>query len=108
MVGRRCVIYVRISRDKTGGGLGVARQEADCRALAARHGLIVLHVYVDNDMSAYSGKPRKGYRKLMADIEHGRTDVVVAWHGDRLHRSPPSIWRATSPRATRGTCPPTP
>ncbi len=34
----RAAIYVRISYDRTGAGLGVARQEEDCRALCERNG----------------------------------------------------------------------
>lgn len=45
-------------------------------------------VYVDNDLSAYSGKPRPEYRRLLAAIEAGEVGAVVAWHNDRLHRSP--------------------
>ncbi len=81
-------IYVRISSDVFGEGLGVARQEADCRGLAERHGWSVQDVYIDNDVSAFSGKPRPSYRRLLDDIDSGRLDGVIAWHGDRLHRSP--------------------
>ena len=45
-------------------------------------------VYVDNDVSAYSGRPRPQYRRLCEDIKAGGIDVVVAWHPDRLHRRP--------------------
>ena len=79
-------IYVRISRDRAGGGLGVSRQEADCRALATRLGWGVVAVYSDNDISAYSGKPRPGYRGLIAALEAGTVGAVLAWHTDRLHR----------------------
>ncbi len=34
-------IYCRISKDRTGAGLGVERQEEDCGALAASLGLDV-------------------------------------------------------------------
>lgn len=84
----RAAIYARISRDREGAGLGVDRQEADCRELAARHGWTVVSVYRDNDLSAYSGKPRPGYRVLLDQVSAGAVDVVVAWHTDRLHRSP--------------------
>lgn len=84
---RRAIIYCRISRDRIGAGLGVERQEADCRALAARLGFLVVLVLVDNDLSAYSGKPRPGYKQLLEMIAAGDVDVVLAWHGDRLHRS---------------------
>jgi DNA invertase Pin-like site-specific DNA recombinase len=80
-------IYARISRDREGAGLGVERQEADCRELAAKLGWHVTDVYVDNDLSAYSGKPRPGYRRLLADIDAGRYSGVLVWHTDRLHRS---------------------
>lgn len=80
-------IYARISDDKTGAGLGVARQEADCRALAESQGFTVHAVYADNDISAYSGKKRPGYQKMLADIAEKRVGVVIAWHNDRLHRN---------------------
>jgi len=84
----RAGIYVRISSDALGEGLGVARQESDCRGLAERRGWSVQDVYTDNDVSAFSGKPRPSYRRLLEDIGSGRIDGVIAWHGDRLHRSP--------------------
>jgi site-specific DNA recombinase len=42
-------IYTRISDDTEGEGLGVARQEQDCRALCERKGWTVADVYPDND-----------------------------------------------------------
>jgi DNA invertase Pin-like site-specific DNA recombinase len=84
----RVVLYCRISQDGEGQGLGVARQEADCRHLAERRGWDVADVYVDNDLSAYSGKTRPAYRRLLGEIEAGRVEAVVAWHPDWLHRSP--------------------
>ncbi len=79
-------IYCRISSDKTGAGLGVERQEADCRELADRLGLEVKHVLVDNDISAYSGKKRPGYEELLRLIESGDIHTVISWHTDRMHR----------------------
>lgn len=82
------MIYARISKDRAGAGLGVDRQLADCRDLAEREGWVVTAERTDNDLSAYSGKLRPGYRALLADIDHGRADAVIAWHTDRLHRRP--------------------
>jgi site-specific DNA recombinase len=79
-------VYARISEDREGGGLGVERQENDCRELAERLGVRVVAVHVDNDISAYSGKPRPGYDALVKSIEAGDIGVVLAWHSDRLHR----------------------
>ncbi|MGW0169524.1 recombinase family protein [Streptomyces sp. NPDC003343] len=87
----RAVIYVRISQDRSGAHLGVDRQREDCEALAERNGWQVVETYIDNDLSAYSGKPRPGYRRMLADLEQGTATVVVAWHTDRLHRSPTEL-----------------
>lgn len=79
-------VYLRISQDREGAGLGVERQRADCLALAERQGWTVAEVYTDNDRSAFNGKPRPGYARLLEDIREGRVDGVLAWHTDRLHR----------------------
>ena len=83
-------IYCRISDDREGAGLGVARQEQDCRPICHRHGYPDerIRVYADNDRSAYSGKPRPEYAQLLADIRSGEVTFLTAWHNDRLHRSP--------------------
>jgi site-specific DNA recombinase len=88
---RRAAIYTRISQDRTGAGLGIERQEADCRALAERLGWEIVAVHSDNDLSAYSGKPRPGYRALLADLRAGVANAVVVWHTDRLHRHPSEL-----------------
>ena len=84
----RATVYARISSDRTGAGLGVQAQEADCRALATTLGATVVSVHADNDISAYSKKPRPGYRALLADVRAGAVNAVLVWHTDRLHRSP--------------------
>lgn len=80
------MVYVRISRDRAGESLGVQRQEEECRELCARNGWHIVVVLVDNDVSAYSGKRRPGYERLLELIGAGDVDVVVAWNTDRLHR----------------------
>jgi DNA invertase Pin-like site-specific DNA recombinase len=88
----RASIYCRISKDRVGAGLGVTTQEKDCRDLAASLGATVIEpVLADNDVSAYSGKPRPGYRKLLERIASNQTDAVLVWHTDRLHRSPAEL-----------------
>src|ERR1039458_154791 len=81
-------IYTRISDDRTGSHLGVTRQREDCEALAQRLGWPASDYYEDNDLSAYSGKPRPEYRRMLDDLRSGRIDAIVAWHPDRLYRSP--------------------
>jgi DNA invertase Pin-like site-specific DNA recombinase len=100
----RAAIYARISHDpdkkngdqrddeaqppgKGGDGLGVARQEQDCRELAAHLHLNVTDVYVDNDLSAYSGKRRPGFEDMLDAMKNHQFDVLLCWHTDRLYRS---------------------
>lgn len=84
----QAAIYTRISSDQDGTGLGVARQAQDCRALAEKLGWTVAEEYVDNDVSAYSGKKRPAYRRMLADVAAGRRDGVLIYHPDRLTRRP--------------------
>lgn len=87
----RAIIYCRISRDREGAGLGVTRQREDCEMLAKQLNVEIIAVYSDNDLSAYSGKPRPGYKKLLDALRAGHADTVLAWHTDRLHRSPAEL-----------------
>lgn len=81
-------LYVRISRDREGAGLGIERQEADCRALANRLGWRGTEVVADNDISAASGAPLPAYRGMLDAVRSGEVKAVLAWHTDRLHRRP--------------------
>jgi site-specific DNA recombinase len=80
-------IYARISSDPSGSALGVSRQIEDCKSWAHKQGTVIAEVYIDNDVSAYSGKLRPSYRRMCEDIKQGVRDGVIAWHPDRLHRS---------------------
>lgn len=84
----RALIYRRISSDPTGRAAGVQRQHDDCHALADQLGWTVLDgiLDADNDISAYSGKVRPQYQKLLDELRAGRADAVLAWHPDRLYR----------------------
>ena len=83
-------IYVRISRDAEGTALGVERQLQDCQKLCEGRSW-AFRVYEDNDVSAYSGKPRPKYSEMMGDVSAGKIKRIVAWHPDRLHRSPKEL-----------------
>src|SRR5205807_4449593 len=84
-------VYARISSDRDGTQLGITRQLGDCRTLAERRGWAVAAEYVDDEVSAYNGKPRPAYRRLLADLRDGLVDAVVVWHLDRLHRQPKEL-----------------
>ena len=87
---KRAAIYCRISDDREGKGLGVARQERELREVCATKGLEVVRVFSDNDISAsrYSHKRRPGYGALLDAIKAGELDVVAVWDLDRLCRRP--------------------
>jgi site-specific DNA recombinase len=39
-------------------------------------------------VSAYSGKARPAYTRMLADLADGLREAVIVWHMDRLHRRP--------------------
>lgn len=82
----KAAIYLRISKDSTGEGLGVTRQLEDCTEHAKALDWEVVEVYVDNDVSATSGKVRPNYQRMLADMDAGAVESIVAWHADRLYR----------------------
>lgn len=79
-------IYCRISRDVTGQGSGIDRQELECRNFAETNNLPVDEIYTDNDISAYSGKTRPAYRAMIERLKTGAHEGVIVWHVDRLYR----------------------
>jgi site-specific DNA recombinase len=101
----KAVIYARISNDpkkaadgqpdadgerrtqRGGDGLGVERQEQDCREIAEQNGWPVTEVFVDNDLSAFSGKRRPRFEALLDAMKNGEVDALICWHTDRLYRS---------------------
>jgi len=85
---RNAAIYVRISSDQDGLGLGVERQLKDCVRLAQDLGWQVAEVYQDNDVSASTGRARPAYLRMVDDIARGERDGVLVYHQDRLHRDP--------------------
>ena len=98
----RAAIYARISRDTTGEGLGVERQLADCRKIADQRGWTVVEEYVDNDISAFGGKHRPAYERMLEDISAGQRDAVIVYNTDRLHRKPIELEQFTQVCAVAG------
>ena len=48
----------------------------------------MVNAYVDNDFSAFFGRTRPDYQRLLQTVRSGTVDVVLAWAPERLHRSP--------------------
>lgn len=89
-MGNRAGKYLRISDDREGKALGVARQDKDTDVLARRERLKVVGRYVDNDLSASTKarKERPAYQRLLADAKAGKLDVIIAYTSGRLTRKP--------------------
>lgn len=89
----KAALYLRISQDQTGQSLGVTRQQEDCADLAKQLGWDITpdRVFIDNDVSATSGKTRPAYKAMLAAMDAGDVEAVVAWHPDRLYRKIPDL-----------------
>lgn len=48
----RTALYLRVSLDKSGDGLGIERQREDCRKLAEQRGWTVVYEIEENNTSA--------------------------------------------------------
>jgi site-specific DNA recombinase len=80
-------IYVRISRDRA-TEVSTEVQEKECRDLCDKRGWDVVEVYTDAGRSAFKrDTPRPAFDRLLADVEAGRVDRVVAFKVDRLARN---------------------
>ncbi len=83
-------IYARVSSDD-GSALGVARQIADCTALAGRRGWTVSETFVDNDVSATTGRVRPQFQLMLSALQERRVGALVVWDIDRLTRTPAEL-----------------
>lgn len=82
----RAAVYLRQSLDRSSDGLGIDRQREDVRRLIDARGWTLAAEFVDNDVSALSRKPRPQFSAMMARVDAGEFDVIVARHVDRLLR----------------------
>ena len=58
----------------------LGHQESESRALADRAGWEAVEVYVDGGSGAPRGLPQSGWNRMLADLEGGRLQAVVAYH----------------------------
>lgn len=84
---RRVVIYLRISRDKTGDEHGVDAQEQRALAICAARGWDIVAIYKENDRSAADPDAhRPKFKNVLRHVQNDECDVVLAIHWDRLLR----------------------
>lgn len=92
---KRAGIYVRVSSEKQADKISPETQESDCRDLCERQGYVVVEVYSETEkyrvgrrMVEPSGtrSDRPQLQRMLADVDAGKLDVLVAWREDRLYR----------------------
>lgn len=87
-------LYLRMSLDRSGNELGVDRQEAEAREYAAKLGLPVRRIYMDNNKSATRDDViRHDFEQSLVDAKArrdrlgaGRYTTILCWHSDRYAR----------------------
>ncbi|MGC5246437.1 recombinase family protein [Gordonia sp. DT219] len=85
--GERVAIYARISQDVSGKAVGVADQLEHARTFARGRGYQVVAECSDNDVSAFKGADRPGYREVLRLARDGQVDRVLVYHLTRMTRN---------------------
>jgi DNA invertase Pin-like site-specific DNA recombinase len=90
----RAAAYQRISEVlRAGDEHGVTNQRTDQQRVADARGYHIVMSEADNDISAFTGKHRPGYERVMAAAARGEIDVILVFQTSRF-------WRNRSERAT--------
>jgi site-specific DNA recombinase len=64
-------------------------QERICRELAAHLDWPIAEVYTDNSRSAWQrNRKREDWERMLTDVDRGRINALLIYHGDRLIRQP--------------------
>ncbi|UQU64871.1 recombinase family protein [Couchioplanes caeruleus] len=78
-------LYLRLSLDRE-GKTAIERQEADCRAWAARNDLEIRTVHIDRGRSGFKAVDRKGFDAAISALTTGTVGTLIVWKVDRLSR----------------------
>jgi DNA invertase Pin-like site-specific DNA recombinase len=87
----RAALYARFSTENQ-NPTSVADQLALCRTFAGSLGAHVVREFSDAGISGSAMGNRPGVRELMAFVERGGCDLVIAEHTDRLSRAGSDGW----------------
>ncbi|MEC3979536.1 recombinase family protein [Amycolatopsis sp. H20-H5] len=81
-------LYARLSKDRSGLSENVGIQIAEGDDFVEENGGMVALRFKDNDISIskFSKKPRPDYDRLIAAIEGGKVEIIVATEMTRLYR----------------------
>ena len=85
---KRVALYARVSTDSQ----TTENQLLQLRAVAERHGWMVVAEYVDNGVSGAKGRnERPKFDALLNGVARREFDMIAAWSVDRLGRSPQDL-----------------
>lgn len=82
----RAVIYARYSTGPNQREESIEGQIRECRDVAERRGLLVIHEYIDRKLSGTSDD-RPDFQRMLRDADRGLFDVVITWKNDRFARN---------------------
>jgi DNA invertase Pin-like site-specific DNA recombinase len=81
---KRVALYARVSTDSQ----STENQLRQLRAVAKRHGWVIVTEYVDNGVSGAKGRrERPQFDGLLNGVARREFDMIAAWSVDRLGRS---------------------
>lgn len=83
----KVAIYLRISKDPKMTGAAIERQREDCLNIIEFKGWTLFGEYVDQSISAFSGKERPKFDQMLDDFRNNKFDIIIAWKLDRLSRN---------------------
>lgn len=83
----RVALYARISQDQSGKAVGVTDQLEHARTFAAARGYRIVAEHSDNDISAFRGKERPAYQKVLRLAREHKIDRVIVYHLTRMTRN---------------------
>lgn len=81
------VLYLRMSSDKQ--DTSIDDQRAELLAYAAKHGYTIVREYIDEGISGWKSRQRKGFTHLIADAALGEFQIVLVWDQSRFSRFEP-------------------
>ena len=105
MVRKRCAVYCRVSTDERldqSFNSIDAQREAGQAFIASQRTEGWIPVVDDYDDGGFCGgnMDRPALKRLLADIDAGKIDIVVVYKIDRLTRNPPAATQTPPPVAT--------
>lgn len=82
----RAVIYARYSPGPNQREESIEGQIRECKEIAAKKGLMVIHEYIDKRLSG-TRDDRPDFQRMLRDADRGLFDVLLVWKNDRFSRN---------------------